>query len=147
MSTAAADSAERIALFDLVCRYAQAVDRRDFTALAELFTEDIRLHLPHLEIQAEGRAQVVACISPIADMYEKTFHTVHNQLVEVKQGMAQGETYCVARHFRQANGAPQRYDMGIRYQDRFRRENGVWRICLRELLLDWEETRNLSAQA
>ncbi len=137
------DSADRQAILSLVYRYARAVDRRDFTGLGELFAEDAVLSLPYLKIRAEGRQQVVASISPIADMYEKTFHTIHNHLAEPKGEEMTGETYCIARHFRKVEEDTERYDMGIRYQDRFCREQGTWRICFRELLLDWEETRRI----
>lgn len=137
------DSKDRQAIRELVFRYAQAIDRRDFKALGEVFAEDAVLKLPHLKARAEGREQVVATISPIADMYAKTFHTVSNHLVKLQGDEATGETYCVARHFREVDGSMERYDMGIRYQDCFRREQGTWCISSRELLLDWEETRQL----
>ncbi|XGU21404.1 nuclear transport factor 2 family protein [Rhodococcus sp. 3Y1] len=40
------DSSDRVALTDLAARYAQAVDRRNTTALAALFTDDVAFVLP-----------------------------------------------------------------------------------------------------
>jgi hypothetical protein len=38
-------------------------------------------------------------------------------------------------------------DMGIRYQDRFVRENGAWLFARRKLSVDWVETTELPVGA
>ena len=40
------EASHKQALYELVCRYAQAVDQRDWTALARLFTSDAVLQGP-----------------------------------------------------------------------------------------------------
>ncbi len=138
------DAADRIALQDLACRYAQAVDRRDYEALGALFVEDAELHVPHMDLHYRGRQEIVDGIRNI-EMFESTYHAVHNQLAEIKGEQATGETYCVALHFSTDEaGRKLRYDMGIRYLDVWRNEGGSWQFVRRELTLDWEHTQVLS---
>ena len=127
---------DRLALRELADRYARAVDRRDWTLAATLFTEDCVLHGPGYELV--GREKILAGLRLI-DRYSATQHSVHNQLVEVDGDRASGETYCTAHHVYARDGRPHMLDWGIRYQDRCVRERGAWRYARRELLLDWAQ--------
>ena len=54
----------------------------------------------------------------------------------------------VAMHIlNSAEGDRKRMDMGIRYQDSFVRQDGVWLFAKRELIVDWVETTALPAEA
>ena len=75
------------------------------------------------------------------DMFAKTMHTVMNQTVKIDGDKAEGETYCIAYHLNHPkDGKHTRFDMFIRYQDKFRRENGAWKFCHRHLAVDWTQT-------
>jgi hypothetical protein len=73
------------------------------------------------------------------ERYSATFHAVHNQLVEIYGDDAHGDTWCVASHLHEVEGRPYKLDWGIRYKDRYRREEGRWRIARRGLELVWEQ--------
>lgn len=127
---------DRLALQDLAARYARAVDRREYATFAALFTADGVLCGPGYAMT--GRVEIERGIALI-ERYEATQHCVHNQLVDVGGDSATGETYCVARHVYARGGAKRKLDMGVRYQDEYRRERGEWRIARRELVLDWTQ--------
>ena len=127
---------DRLALQELSARYARAVDRRDYAAFVTLFTSDGVLCGPGYSLKAHG--EIEQGIRLIAQ-YEATQHCVHNQLVEVSGDVARGETYCVARHTYAREGVKRKLDMGIRYQDDYRREGGAWRFVRRELVIDWTQ--------
>jgi uncharacterized protein (TIGR02246 family) len=130
------------ALLHLANRYAQAVDRRDADALAALFTADGGIDRPGSSWR--GHDQIRAIVVRLTTLYASTFHTVRNQAVTIDGDTAEGETYCVAMHMMPLdNGIQKRMDMGIRYQDRFVRENGAWLFAVRELIVDWVETTEL----
>ena len=133
---------DRLALQELAYRYARAVDRREYAAFAALFTADGVLCGPGYEMK--GRAEIARGIALI-EQYASTQHCVHNQLVEVRGDAASGETYCVARHVYERAGVPRKLDMGVRYQDEYRRESTGWRIARRELVLDWTQDLPLKA--
>lgn len=127
---------DRLALQELSARYARAVDRRDYAAFVALFAADAVLCGPGYAMQAH--AEIERGIRLI-EQYETTQHCVHNQLVELRGDAASGEVYCVARHVYTQQGVKRKLDMGVRYQDEYRRERGSWRFARRELVLDWTQ--------
>jgi uncharacterized protein (TIGR02246 family) len=139
--------AERIAkqeLRELVYRYARAVDRRDYALARTLFTRDAKLIGPGFDISG---CDAIADSMKAIEHYRSTLHCVHNQLVELHGEQADGETYCVASHVYERDGGLRKLDWGIRYQDVYAREDGVWRFARRELLVDWTQDLPLDSAA
>ena len=121
--------------------YAQGADRRDKALWAAIFTEDCLLEAPGMRLK--GRAQIVAALDIMAQLFTATHHRVHNQVVTIEGDNAHGETYSVADHLSVADGRTTILTWTIRYQDRWRREAGQWRFAHRALVLDWTESRLL----
>ena len=138
--------ADESALLQLAYRYAQAVDQRDADALVSVFTEDGIIARPGSVWQ--GHEKLRGIIARLNTLYGTTLHTVRNQTTVIDGNTAEGETYCVAMHMlNSTDGRRTRMDMGIRYQDSFVRQDGVWRFTRRELIVDWVENTELSAEA
>ena len=138
--------ADEHALLHLAELYARAVDRRDADALVSLFTEDGIIERPGSVWQ--GHEKLRGIIARLNTLYASTFHTVRNQTTVIDGTTAQAETYSVAMHIlNSAEGDRKRMDMGIRYQDSFVRQDGVWLFAKQELIVDWVETTVLSAEA
>ena len=138
--------ADEQALLRLAERYAQAVDRRDADALVSVFTEDGIIARPGSVWQ--GHEKLRGIIARLNTLYGATFHSVRNQTAVIDGDAAEGETYCVAMHIlNSADGQRTRMDMGIRYQDSFVRQDGVWRFGRRELIVDWVENTELTQEA
>jgi SnoaL-like domain len=121
--------------------YAQGADRRDKTLWASIVTEDCVIEGPGLRLA--GRANITAALDIMATLYTATQHRVHNQVVTIEGDSAEGETYSTADHLRTADGVTTLLAWAIRYQDRWRREDGAWRFSHRRLVIDWTETRTL----
>jgi hypothetical protein len=121
--------------------YAQGADRRDKALWASIVTADCVIEAPGIRLV--GREQIVAALDIMARLYAATQHRVHNQVVSIEGDNASGETYSVAEHLSVAEGRRTLLTWAIRYQDRWRREQGQWRFASRKLLLDWTETRPL----
>ena len=128
---------------DLVCRYAQAVDRRDATAIRNLFVDDAEVHMPGNALI--GIEQIVGIAQMLTDMFECTQHRMGNLVVNVKGDSAAGEAYCTASHLRVKDGVREVEDWAIRYQDEFVLQQGEWRYKRRELIIDWVEIRPVMA--
>lgn len=123
-----------IALRRVSERYAYAVDTGDGDLLAAQFTPDGIVIAPRGTF--EGLEQIRGIPAMVASRYLKTFHAVLNQMVEPVEGGAEGETYCLARHyFRDPAGRYLCYEMTIRYRDRFARTSDGWRLSRRELVV------------
>jgi uncharacterized protein (TIGR02246 family) len=121
-------------LRDLVAAYARGLDRREFDAVAHLFTPDGRL--THRGRTTAGRAPLAQAFTALA-RYDVTTHFVGQQTVAIDGDRATGETYCLAHHL----DATGNRVLSIRYQDVFVRDSDRWLIDSRELIVDWEEQR------
>ncbi len=125
---------------ELALRYARMVDRRDWDSIGDVFTGDAELSGPGFSMKGHG--ELVAGLRGI-DRYAATLHCVHNQLIEISDDAAWGEVYCVANHLHQIEGEPWKLDMGIRYEDRYRRTGAGWRIVRRTLDVVWQQEARL----
>jgi len=138
---------DRDALADLAADYARCVDRGDPEGVAACFAPDGVLRIVNLaeggKVVAErtGRDEIVRAISRMS--YDATFHFVGQQQVDIDGDTATGETYCIAHHLTiPDDGTPATdYIMFIRYQNQFVRLDEGWRFAVRELNIDWTETR------
>ena len=131
-------------LRQLVCAYPRAVDKREYNTLHGLFAENAEYSIPHLKIMYKNQDEIVAGIKQIEPMFDKTYHTICNHTFEIVDTTASGEVYCVAMHFKSADGGTSKYDMGIRYQDQYVKQGDKWLFARRELILDWENTTKLA---
>lgn len=135
---------EQHALHDLVLRYAQGADRRDYAGVGALFVPDGRIAGYRGDpgqgdplYSLDGRAAIVEGLAGL-EQFEKTFHLVGNHRVEIRGSEATGETYCTAHHIHRVDSEPWDRTMAIRYQDRFACEPGGWLFVERVLAIDWE---------
>lgn len=117
--------------------YAQGADRRDKQAWRSIMTTDIIIEGPGF--RTVGLEANLASLDVLARMFRATVHRVANQVVTVSGDEAAGETYCVAEHL--LADVDELLVWSIRYQDRWRRDEGAWRFYHRQLIVDWQETR------
>lgn len=75
-------------------------------------------------------------------MFERTFHAVHNHIVDVSGDRATGITYCTARHLlRKADGNLEVILAPIHYRDEYALTDEGWKFARRELEWTWIERR------
>lgn len=142
--------ADRLALTDIVAQYAIAVDRRDETALAALFTGDAELVQP-AGLVRRGRSATLAgnvdiargVLEAVAHLHS-TRHVVEQQIVDRTGDTARGEVYGDAHHVYATENGHRDYVVAIRYQDEYRRTDGAWRISRRELSVDLTYDREVT---
>ncbi len=133
MTSSAEDEHE---LRQLAYRYARMIDRRDWQAIPEVFAVDASLEGPGYAMR--GHDELRSGLAAI-EMFSATLHCVHNLIVCVEGETASGEIYCVANHVHEKDGVALKLDMGIRYEDRYVRSEGGWRIAERSLILIWQQ--------
>jgi uncharacterized protein (TIGR02246 family) len=137
--------AERRELHELVERYAQAVDRADGKAVAELFTEDGVLATwmdPATKKstgEQRGRQAIATAVSGL-DRYVATHHTISSHSATVDGAQASGETLCTAHHVTEERGKKKDRVLYIRYLDTFVRTSGPWLFSRREVHVQWAST-------
>lgn len=125
--------------------YARGADRRCKDDWQAILTADVEIVGPGFHIM--GLENNLNSIDMLCQMYSATRHMVHNQTATIHGDHAVGETYCTAEHLLLADGQSKILSWALRYQDEWRREDGIWKIARRELIIDWEEERPLKAVA
>ena len=125
---------------ELAARYARAVDDREFAAMESIMWPEFTQQGPGF--RAESLAVFVANLEFLRQ-FDRTFHLLGQVTGEWQDNRYRGETWCVASHFYQREDRPLCYDMYIRYQDRFTREGGVWKLAERQLIVDRTEGEDI----
>ena len=149
VSISPAETADRLAIRELVEAYAHCADRRDANGQMALFTE--RTHFvvymnakdqtPSMELHSrEALAPVFADLNK----YHATTHFVgQSAIFTLSADRATGEAYCLA-HYVTVDGGKRRLMLAsLRYLDTFVKLDGAWLFSERILYVDWLEERAL----
>ena len=125
----------------LAAGYATSVDRRDLQGFLAVFAPDgaLRVFNPGADEPRSvlrGADEMAAVIERIS-VYESTFHFLGQATYAAAGEGATGEVYCTARHLTKTRHGATEFTMLIRYQDRYARVDGAWRIAERSVVTDW----------
>ena len=140
---------DRVALSDLVHRYAARIDDRQFDLAADLFTPDAELMLPDppatlQPIQRQyGHVAISASIAAVASTI-RTRHAIVGEVYDAgpRSGVARGRVACVAHHWVRHDDQTRDVTWHLRYEDEYRRDaDANWRILRRVLTIDAIDTR------
>ena len=140
-------TADRLAIRNLVDQYAYCADTRDAQGQMALFTEDTRF-IVFMDAKASEPTQVInkrADLFPVFDnlnTYRATMH-FHGQstLLQLNEDTATGIAYCIAHHQTITDGVQKLMIANIKYHDSFVKQNGKWLFAERKLMVDWIENR------
>ena len=130
---------DKQAIAELVFNYSRAVDRKDFTLLRSLYTDDG--FDDHGGLYRGSAAGYVDWLEQAMRNCDITTHSVHNHLVELlADDAAEGEVYVTAYH-RLHDGAGGFNELveGLRYLDQYRKTDGCWQFARRTLVNDWAQ--------
>ncbi len=117
--------------------YCRGVDRRDPALLASTFWPDSEVEFGMFSGGGHEFARSL-CGWFEAGGVGLTTHMLGNIVIAVEGESAFSESYLHASHrLRRADGGEFDSVVGGRYQDRFERRGGVWRIAFRRLVFDW----------
>ena len=143
------ETADRLAIRELVDAYAHCAERRDAAGQMALFTPDTRFVVymnvkdptPSQELHSrEGLAPVFAGLNK----YEATTHFVgQSTILTLEPNRATGESYCLAHHIWTEAGTRRLMLASLRYYDTFTKTDGTWLFAERRLYVDWLDNREL----
>jgi ketosteroid isomerase-like protein len=146
----AEESADRLAIRELVDSYAHCADRRDAKGQMALFTVDAHFvvymdaasSVPSQELH--GRESLASVFENL-NTYRATTHFNGQSTISLSGARATGESYCLAHHVLERDDKRSLMIAAIRYIDSFEQLDGVWYFAERVLFVDWMETRELSS--
>lgn len=124
---------DRLTIADLLHRYTDGIDRRDFEAVADCFTADAHLDYRSSGGPAGARDEVVGWLAEALAAVGLTRHHVTNQRVTLDGDRAHSEALFL--HPMQLGGTT--LLVGGRYVDDLVRTADGWRIERRVQHLDW----------
>jgi len=131
MSTA--DIGDRLAISDVLIRYATALDGRDWELLASCFTDDATLDYDTSGTYGRD-AFVEHCRAGLARM-KATQHCVTNHVISTDGDRAHSTSYVIAQHVRENDVT---FTLGGAYSDDLVRVGTGWRIASRRFVTSWK---------
>lgn len=143
------EARDRIAIRQVIDRYAYCADRRLAEEQMSLFTKETHFAV-YMEGEGTQPSQVIQKredLRPVFQFLLGYTHTTHfngQSTIDISPDgkTASGETYCIAYHLSEKEGQRQLYVANLRYQDVLKKgDDGVWLFSERKLYLDWSETR------
>lgn len=126
--------ADRLAIADVLARYARAIDRCDLPLLQSVWWPEALCDYGSGPMPAGDWSE--ATIAALRQML-RTQHFLGNMLIEVEGDGATAETYCRAYHEVPGPEGAQEMEVGGRYLDRLEKREGAWRILHRRYVMDW----------
>jgi hypothetical protein len=130
----------RDAIRELALLYSRGVDRKDIELLKTLYTEDATDdHGSHFNGPADAYIRFLERSLP--GMLAGG-HFVCNHLIAVDGDTAEGEVYALAHHIiPDGKGGTVQDVAGVRYVDRYRKQDGRWLFASRVVRFDFRDAR------
>jgi uncharacterized protein (TIGR02246 family) len=140
MTETEGSAADRLAVIDVLNRYATAIDTRDWTKLDEVFAEDAVGDFTSFGGRDEmiGREAIVAGIRAVIDGFEVTQHLLGNQSARIDGDTAHLTAYIHAVHILTGGRGDPEYTIGGRYEIDLNRTPFGWRAIRHVLLVTWD---------
>ena len=144
------ETADPLAIRELIEAYAHCADRRDAKGQMSLFTADTHLvvfmnakdPMPSQELRSR---EALAAVFADLNKYDATTHFVGQSTIFTRTSdRATGGAYCLAHHVTVDAGKRRLMVASLRYLDTFVKIDGAWLFAERLLYVDWLEERALS---
>lgn len=145
----ARETADRLAIRELIDAYARCADGRDAEGQMSLFTEDTHFlmrnakdPLPSQEIHSRN------ALAPVfADLkqYDSVMHfNGQSTIYTLANESATAETYCLAHLVSLTSEGRRLKVISVRYLDAFRKLDGRWFFAERIACVDWADDRTIT---
>ena len=132
--------ADRFAIQDVLVRYAQCMDTRDWDLLRDqVFIEACAVNYPGA-LLLEGVDKVWRYCERALRPFDATQHLLGNYDIQVDGDRATSVCRLQAAHIAQTGDGDLVFTLGGNYTDEFVRTPGGWRIARRTLTTEWTET-------
>ncbi|MBX9883472.1 MAG: nuclear transport factor 2 family protein [Novosphingobium sp.] len=135
--------ADRLAIMDVLNRYARGIDRCDLAVLREVWWPEAVADYGTGEVGALAWSEGVV---PALAAMRRTQHFLGNMLIDIDGAQAAAETYCRAWHEVDGPDGPLEMEVGGRYLDRLEKRGDDWRLLHRRYVLDWSRNGPSTAQ-
>jgi len=122
---------DRIEIQDLLARYTDAIDRRDWDALDRIFTDDALIDYTAMGGARGGLVEIKHFLAEALPMFETFQHLVGSSVVDIDGDEATARTICHNPMVLRGGKDPHLLVCGLWYQDSLVRTPDGWRISER----------------
>ena len=122
---------DRLEIQDLLARYTDAIDRRDWDALDQIFTEDAWIDYSAVGGAAGRLTEIKKFLDDSFKLFASTQHLVGSSVVDIAGDEATARTICHNPMVFKGGKDPQLLVCGVWYRDRLVRTADGWRIAER----------------
>lgn len=122
---------DRIEIQDLLSRYTDAIDRRDWDALDGIFTTDAWIDYRSVGGAAGNLDEIKKFLDDSFKLFESSQHLIGSSVVNIAGDEATARTICHNPMVFKGGSDPRLLVCGIWYRDRLVRTAGGWRIAER----------------
>jgi SnoaL-like domain len=149
VATSPAETADRLAIRELVEAYAYCADRRDAKGQMALFAADTHfvVYMNAKDPKPSQELHSREALAPVFDdlnRYAATMHFVGQSTIQtLTADRATGEAYTLAHHLTVDGGKRSLMIAALRYDDTYVKTDGAWLFAERKLYVDWIEERAL----
>lgn len=141
------ETADRVAIQDLMMRYARAHDTTDASMYADIFAPDAQVLTQNGVVIQDGLDAILAGVesdrmrfNPDADGAPGTYgamrHLITNTTIDLHGDTASGVSYVQTEVYDDVAKRPEILSVG-RYEDEYVKRDDRWLISKRVILLDW----------
>jgi ketosteroid isomerase-like protein len=116
----------------VIHRYASALDKRQWSALDDVFTEDAKVDFVGFHV-CEGRQTIVDFVRSVLLQCAATQHFLGNIEIDVQGDTASATCYLSSLHIGLGDYADQTFNVWGEYTDQLVRVANGWRIQYRRL--------------
>ncbi|HEX3825186.1 MAG TPA: nuclear transport factor 2 family protein [Mycobacteriales bacterium] len=132
MAYSAAEVADRLAIQDLIGRYAVIVDSGDFDALDDLFTPDAEIDFSTFNGPVGGLAEIKTFLDASLPFFTRTQHMMGLPLIDLDGDTAHARTSCNNPMIStKPDGTVSVWLIGLWYDDELVRSDEGWRFSAR----------------
>lgn len=138
---------DRLALKELVDTFSNLADTKDVDAQLNLFTEDATVESirdGNAGSKLTGHKEIGDAFKNFLGLFETVYHHNGQQTVDIDGDTASGIAYCTVTLIGSNNGQKTVTTLGVRYQDKYVREDGKWLISNRVSNFMWQEVRPIN---
>lgn len=128
--------ADRLAICDVLFRYAHALDDRDSQLLRTCFTDDA---VCEVGATLSGIDAIIAFAEGVLAGFDVTQHLITNPRCTIDGDRAESVCDLQAQHVTRGAPGGEHYVIGGRYDDSLVRTPEGWRIAHRRLRVKWSE--------
>jgi len=135
--------ADRLAVEEVLYRFADGIDRKDWARYRSVFADEIDLDYSSYRAGNVGTWKADDWVARAASLFpglDASQHTITNPLVTVDGDSARIQAYVRADHVLVGAPGGDIYTLGGYYDDGLvRGADGVWRIRRKSLVMRWQE--------